>query len=650
MTSNEIMSLANTILYHKRKYYDGEPEISDEAYDSLEEKLRKLDPVNPVLFIVGTPEGGKITHDVPMLSCQKALDVEEVLKWSQGYDLFIEYKIDGLSLSLTYNEGRLVQAATRGNGVTGDDTTIVTMKLKSIPKTIPVRERIFIRGEIFIHLSEFQRINALGTESYSSPRNLAVGTIKQKDLSLLDKRKLEFFAFELIGFEEDKTLSEKANLLQEWGFQIAKIESLTTPSKENLSAIFLKTKREREILDFEIDGLVLKYNKADERNRAGMTAHHPKWMIALKFESKGKITTINDITWQLGRTGVLTPVAELTPIDVSGAMIRRATLHNREFVETLDVAVGDQVMVIRSGDVIPKITSVERKGQNLVTLPKECPSCGFLLIKEGVNLVCKGQDCKEREIQKIRHWIKTIDIKGLGLKNIEKLYDSGYLKHFSDLYDSRLTETKLVSLLGKNGSKIYQNIQQSRSLPFQLFLAGLGIESLGLQMGRILAKYFNSWDELESAKISQLVTIEGVSDLTAGYIIEGIHDPSLGKALLDKGVSISITQDRSRSAKSAKNDLLNFIGKKTQEHSKAYFNEDHDLGKKRSIYVTGKVPEMTKKDIKDFLEKNNYEWASLTKSLDLLVTGEKPGSTKLEKAKKYGIPIKTWDEFQAELP
>ncbi|MCK5342746.1 MAG: NAD-dependent DNA ligase LigA, partial [Candidatus Heimdallarchaeota archaeon] len=193
MTSNEIMILANKILYHKRKYYDGEPEISDEAYDSLEEKLRKLDPVNPVLFIVGTPEGGKITHDVPMLSCQKALDVEEVLKWSQGYDLFIEYKIDGLSLSLTYNEGRLVQAATRGNGVTGDDTTIVAMKLKSIPKTIPVRERIFIRGEIFMSLSEFHRINALGTESYSSPRNLAVGTIKQKDLSLLDKRKLEFF-------------------------------------------------------------------------------------------------------------------------------------------------------------------------------------------------------------------------------------------------------------------------------------------------------------------------------------------------------------------------------------------------------------------------------------------------------------------------
>jgi DNA ligase (NAD+) len=352
----EITFLANKILYHKRKYYDGEPEISDEAYDKLEDKLRQLDPNHPVLFIVGSPEGGKVTHTIPMLSCQKAVDIDDVLKWSKGEELSVDYKIDGLSLSIEYSEGKLIQAATRGNGTTGDDTTVVAMKIDSIPKTIPIQERVFVRGEIFILLSEFERINSEEQENYSSPRNLAVGTIKQKDLSLLDRRKIEFFAFELIGFGDDEDFKKKMQVMAAWGFQTTSVGFIEKPTKESISEIFEKVQQERESLDFEIDGLVLKYDKAQARNSAGLTSHHPKWMIALKFESKGKITSINDITWQVGRTGVVTPVAELEPVEVAGAVIRRATLHNREFIETLNVASGDHVMVVRSGDVIPKIT------------------------------------------------------------------------------------------------------------------------------------------------------------------------------------------------------------------------------------------------------------------------------------------------------
>jgi len=219
----KITTLANKILYHKRKYYDGEPEITDEAYDKLEEDLRNLDPENPILFIVGSPEGGKVTHDIPMLSCQKAVDIDDVLKWSQGEEIFVDYKIDGLSLSIEYSGGRLIQAATRGSGTTGDDTTIAAMKIKSIPKTIPVMDRLFVRGEIFMLLSEFKRINSLEQENYSSPRNLAVGTIKQKDLSLLDRRKIEFYAFELTGYEDHKSFKEKTQILTSWGFQTAKV-------------------------------------------------------------------------------------------------------------------------------------------------------------------------------------------------------------------------------------------------------------------------------------------------------------------------------------------------------------------------------------------------------------------------------------------
>ncbi len=645
----EISKLASKILYHKRKYYDGEPEISDEAYDSLEDRLRLLDPENPVLFIIGAPEGGKVTHDIPMLSCQKAQGIDEVLKWSQGLELYIEYKIDGFSLSLTYDGGHLIQAATRGNGVTGDDTTIVAMKLSSIPKSIPVKDRIFIRGEIFMPISEFQRINSLEAGSYSSPRNLAVGTIKQKDLSLLEKRHLEFFAFDLLGYAEEDTLNERARILMNWGFHLAKIDQLADPTKENILRVFSKVETERESLDFEIDGLVLKYNDSKAINNAGATAHHPKWMIALKFESRGKSTEIKDITWQVGRTGVLTPVAELEPIEVSGAVIRRATLHNREFVEALDVAIGDQVMVIRSGDVIPKITTVENKGSNQVRLPNKCPSCGFTLHKDGVNLVCLSEVCKERDIQKIRHWIKIIDIKGLGIKNIERLYSSNNIKHFSDVYNPELTESKLISLLGKNGSKVFQNIQRSRKLPFHIFLAGLGIESLGLQMGKVLAKHYGTWDELEKTKVSELVKIEGISDLTAGYILEGIQDPTLGKALFDKGVSIDYTSDRRRVIRPTKSNLLDFIGESEKAESIKEPIDDEVTESKGTVYVTGKIPDLTKKEIKALLERHNYEWASLTKTLDLLVVGENPGGKKLEKAKKYGIPIRAWEEFYSEL-
>jgi len=645
----KITTLANKILYHKRKYYDGEPEISDEAYDKLEESLHKLDPENPVLFIIGSPESGKVNHDLPMLSCQKAVDVDDVLKWSQGEEIFVDYKIDGLSLSIEYSGGRLIQAATRGNGTTGDDTTIVAMKINSIPKTIPIMDRIFVRGEIFMLLSEFNRINSLEQENYSSPRNLAVGTIKQKDLSLFDLRKIEFYAFELSGFADNKSFREKTEILASWGFQTAKVGFIGKPTREDISKIFERVEEERERLNFEIDGLVLKYDNALARNSAGSTSHHPKWMIALKFESKGKITIVNDITWQVGRTGVVTPVAELEPIDVAGAIIRRATLHNREFIETLNVASGDRVMVIRSGDVIPKITHIIEKGENKLTLPTECPSCKSPLKKDGVNLICTSIECKERDIQKIRHWIKTLDIMGLGLRNIEKLYDSGLVKHFTHLYNSNLTENILVNLLGKNGSKISKSIQSTRNLEFHLFLAGQGIESLGPSMAKVIAKHFDTWEDLKNASLSDLNSIEGISDTTAGYILAGIKDPSLGDTLLNLGVEIDYTPRKKETVKERKTTLFDFIdGNKSTPGKNASTGLADDIIR-GSIYVTGKIPDMTKKQVKKFVLENGYEWDSLKKSLNLLVIGDNAGPAKLKKARHFGVPIITWDEFLREL-
>jgi DNA ligase (NAD+) len=342
-------------------------------------------------------------------------------------------------------------------------------------------------------------------------------------------------------------------------------------------------------------------------------------------------------------------VAELNPVEVAGAVIQRATLHNVDFVETLGVSKGDEVMVIRSGDVIPKITKVTSHGTDNLILPTQCPSCGSNLERLGVNLVCTGVECRERDIQKIRHWIRTIDIIGLGPRNIEKLYDLGVVKHFSDLYNPKLSESKLVNLLGKNGAKIFRNIQHSRNLPFYMFLAGLGIENLGLQMAKILTKHFKTWEELEKAKKSDLTLIEGISDITATTILEGINDHSLGKRLLNQGIEIIYTSKERKRVKPSKSTLMDFIGDEKVKPVIIKEKSSEEISRKGTVYVTGKIPDLTKKKTKELLEKYGYEWASLTKSLDLLVIGENPGKNKVEKAKKYGILIETWEEFYKKL-
>jgi len=642
----EIKKLEDQILYHKKKYYDGEPEISDEAYDALEEKLQQIDPQNPVLHIVGTPEGGKVTHVIPMLSCQKATDVDEVVKWSQGADLYVGYKIDGFSLSLIYENGSLVQAATRGNGVMGDDVTLPVFKISSIPKIIPPTSAVNVRGELFMYVSEFNRIKAVEGIDYSSPRNLAVGTVKQKDLSFLDKRSLEFYAFELLGIKENASLKAHGEILRSWGFNTADFELLSSPIRRDIETLFQRIEQERQALDFEIDGLIFKYNDANQRVSAGRTEHHPKWMIALKFASQGDISIVQEITWQVGRTGVLTPVAELEPIEVMGAVIRRATLHNAEFIEALEVAEGDTVMVIRSGDVIPKITELVAKGANKTSFPNYCPSCGSVLKRDGVNLICTEPVCRDRDIQSIRHWVRITDIEGLGPKNIAKLYDLGLIRHFADLYDKKLTERVLVNHLGKNGSKIFTSIQEKKALPFHIFLAGLGIESLGTGMAKSLAKSFKSYDDLKNATVKQLTLLEGISDLTANYIYSGLHNPSLGNQLLAKGVEIIYRHGKKPLAKRVRtNGLDQFLP--SSKGPQIPFDQEPVVNK--TIYVTGKIEGLTKKELKKLVEQQGYEWASISKKLDLLVIGEKPGSAKLEKARKYGLTVKTWDEFRKEF-
>ncbi len=629
MVDDERKQLENLILYHKRKYYDDEPEISDAEYDSLEDRLKDIDPENPVLFIVGTPSGGNVIHDPPMLSCQKAKTVDKIISWSENRPLMMGYKIDGLSLKIIYQNSKLIQAATRGSGTLGEDITLNILKIQTIPKTIPFNDRVEIRGELFMRISEFNRINdSLPEEKkYSNPRNLAAGTVKQKDARVMEGRALNFKAFELLKWNDQATTEEKASTLKTWGFETSDYLTIDSPNYEEVSKHFKSVESDRDNLDFEIDGVVFKYNLASDREEVGATDHHPRWQIALKFESKGKSTKLNAITWQVGRTSVLTPVAELEPIEVSGAVISRATLHNADFLIKLDAKPGDFVYVERSGEVIPKIISVTAKNSTgKVNLPDQCPSCGAKTVKSGVNLLCGGDSCRGRDIQLINSWIRKTGIDGIGSKSLEKLYDTGLVKHYSSLY--ALNEDQLVTLLGRNGAKIFSSIESTRELPFRTFLAGLGIESLGQTMGKKLANNFTSLDELKEASIEKLTSLEGISDITARNISNGINQTERYEKLFKNGLKIIYPE---------KKDIQITNNKETQQVSSL------------KIYVTGKVEEYTKIELRELIENKGIIWGSgVSKSLDYLVLAENAGKSRQEQAKALGVKMIKWEEFHSK--
>lgn len=597
-----------------------------------------------------------------MLSSDKATSLGEVVKWANKIDnrsLYAGYKVDGLSLSLVYDGGRFVQAATRGNGVTGEDVTAAVMLIKDIPKTIPISTRINIRGEIYMTISQFQKVNStLNSDmQFSSPRNLAAGTIKQKDVTQIGDRSLSFQAFDLIGMGEDKEIRELVDILQSWRFDTADIRFIEFNKPEEIQKVFSEIENERESLDFEIDGVIFKYNEADDRISAGSTEHHPKWQIAWKFKNEGSTTTINEIIWQVGRTGALTPVAIVEPIELKGALISRATMHNADFVENLDIAVNDEVVIERAGDVIPKIIAIHDKGEKNYEFPITCPSCSNKLLREGVNLICTSDVCREKDIQSTIHWIKMVDIENLGSRTVEKLYDLGAVLHYSDLYLDRISLDFLVSNFGKNGEKMKSSIEVNRNIPFKNFLAGLGIPTLGKKLGKELAKHYSNLEELQNTTLQELETIEGISGITANYVLQGINDSTKGKRLLGNGVTIIYGEKPKKSPRTVStpstpsladfwdDEALTPLG--VQDTSPdAYSN----IGNGMKIYVTGSVEGYSKKKLQEFFENINFEWStSISKRLDFLVFGSNAGAAKLQKATDLGIELLSWDDFKQKF-
>ena len=565
------------INYQKAYYVDGKPLVSDMEYDRLFDELAKLEKENPSLVRPDSPtvrvgsdlsnDFPEVEHSIPVLSLDKAYSQDEVLsfidkcirKESSSLTFVAEEKIDGISMVLYYEDGVLVRAVTRGNGAVGNDVTANIKTIKSIPLSLPEKIDIAVRGEVFLKKKDFEIINSREEDEdkkAANPRNLAAGTVRRQKSEETARVPLDMFIYE--GFWGDKDLAPKDHLhilrkLKDLGFKInthmsffardrkeaenamkeAGLEGKAFAFSEMADYIAFKT-GERKSLEWEIDGLVFKINELETRERFGYTEHHPRWAIAYKFESPQAVSKLLGITVQVGRTGRITPVAELSPVPLGGSVIRRATLHNQEYIESLELAIGDTVSIVKRGDVIPAVEDVVEKndeGNTTYEIPLVCPSCGSTLEKDGAHLFCPNRECPEQVKGLLSFFASRnqMDIETLGPKTIELFYEKGVLRRIEDIYEADYSS--LVGMPGigeKTIRQIVKSVEESKDKPFRVVLSSLGISEIGKKSAELLvAGGFDSIDKLKAAREEDLVRIPGIGERTAHIIVEAFADADL---------------------------------------------------------------------------------------------------------------------------
>jgi len=618
-----IKSLVSAIKKYRESYAAGNPTISDAEYDRLEAKLAKLDPGNKTLQKVGSKAKGKVLHDPPMLSSDKVYTVKEVIEWAGDEIIVYGLKIDGLSVEIEYKKGVYDSASTRGNGEYGEDVTAAAANMKGVPRELSEKINAKVRGEAFMNVSDFEKVNAAEGGKYDSPRNLAVGTLRSKDPSLVKDRKLYFMAWDALLPGKEMHFTGKLHWMRLNHFKTA---DFSTIKPSEIESTFDNLSNNRNTYDLEMDGLVFKYNDAATRQRVGSTAHHPRWMIALKFPSRGGTTTLKSITWQVGRTGKITPVAEIEPIALSGATFNRVTLHNAKFVIDKKLAPGDSLDIVRSGDVIPKVTGVKNNSTKRPVIPKFCPVCESATSFDGTFLNCTGKSCGETKLQELLHFVDTVKIEGLGEVTARALWDSGAVKSAAGLYS--LEKRYLVEQFGKNGEKIYENIQGALKLRLDIFLAALGIKALGKTVSKEIAK--------EATSLADLTPAFALKVLGNGKIGTDVSEAFAKKPwipFVKAGVTFVKPAKTAGPAKSSKGSSL--------------------AGK--SVYITGSVEGMKKEDLEAFAESKGLVWKKMSKSLDILVLANKFGAEKLKFAEETNktaakkILVMKWEDFVKEV-
>ncbi len=660
----EVLELIDKINYYNDKYYQEDiSEISDYEFDQLLEKLNRLEATFPEFKYSYSPTqrvGGTVIknfktvyHKFPMLSLANTYSEEEIHEFDKRIrkiidDEVVEYicelKFDGVAISIMYEKGILVQAVTRGDGEKGDDVTANVKTIRNLPLKLKGRDYpdLFeVRGEVFMPHKVFNQLNLERKKNneplLANPRNTASGTLKMQDSSIVARRKLDCYLYGLLGEDISiETHHDALIKLSEWGFNTSK----TYSKCKNLTDIFefiSEWELKRNGLPLDTDGIVIKVNRYDLQKKLGFTSKFPRWAIAYKYKAQNAITKLNGINYQVGRTGSITPVAQLEPVLLAGTTVKRASLHNANEIERLDIRIGDYVFIEKGGEIIPKITGVDytKRGNDTIKINfiTDCPECGTPLIRlEGeANHYCpNSENCPPQILGKIEHFIQrnAMDINSLGEKTIHALYNNGLVKNIADLY--RLNEEDILKLEGfkeLSTRNLLDGIENSKNRPFENVLFGLGIRYVGRTVAEKLAYHFKNIDQIKEATFERLIEAPEIGQKIAESILEffsKIENVELIENLRKEGLNLQVEE-----------------------------NKDDDSSKSlegKGFVVSGVFQNFGREELKKLIKKHGGKvLSSVSGKLDFLIAGEKMGPAKLKKATDLGIKIVSETEFMEML-
>ncbi len=660
-----IQSLTAELKQHNYNYYVlAMPTISDFEFDKKLEELVALETQFPELIDPDSPTqnvGGFITkefktvrHRWPMLSLGNTYNEQELLDFDQrikkaigdNFEYVCELKFDGLSMSLTYKDGKLEQAVTRGDGTQGDEVTTNVKTIRSIPKRLHegnYPDDFEIRGEVFMHLKAFERLNEERLENgeppYANPRNFASGTIKLQDSAEVAKRPMDSFMYFLYTEKQlFKTHWESLQAVKNWGFPVNEESELCADINEVLKFID-HWESKRFNLSYDIDGIVIKVNNYSQQQELGFTAKSPRWAIAYKYKAERVETELLSVSYQVGRTGAVTPVANLKPILLAGTTVKRATLHNANEIIRLDLHEGDSVYVEKGGEIIPKIISVNLDKRKADAKPivyrTTCPDCNTPLErKEGeAAFYCPNDEgCPTQIVGKMQHFTgrKVMDIDGLGDETIETLYQKGFIRHISDIYDLHKHESELKTLerFGERSiNNMLEGIEKSKQMPFDKVLFGLGIRYVGATVAKKLTTHFKTIDNLMAASFDELNAVDEIGERIARSIIEYFAD-----------------EKHREEIEKLKERGLQFVA----EEKEVTLQSEKLVGK--SFIISGVFEKYSRDELKDIIEQNGGKiLSSISAKLNYLVAGDNMGPAKLEKATKLNIPIISDEELMGMI-
>ena len=647
---SKLVSLLNKYSYDY--YVEDNPQISDTEYDTLYKQLEKLEENHPEYILENSPtqrvgdrildEFEKITHKVPMLSLSNTFSTEDLRDFDarisklvpdHSVEYICELKIDGLAISIKYENGRLASAATRGDGSVGEDVTENIKTIFSIPKVLKDNRTFEVRGEVYLPRKSFELLNSERESNnevlFANPRNAAAGSLRQLDSKITAKRRLSAFIYSIVGDESIVSQENALNTAKEYNLPVNPNFKLCKNIDEVIDYINYWTEHKKN-LPYDIDGIVIKVNSYSTQEEVGYTQKSPRWATAYKFPEEELATKLLDVELSVGRTGIITPVAILDPIVISGSTVSKASLHNKDIIEELDIHIGDMVVVKKAGEIIPKVVRVVRElrteGSTKYTMPNTCPSCGQqTYIKENDPFTrCKNPDCPDQNIRRIIHFASrdALNIEGLGDKVVTTLYEKGIIAHTIDLFS--LEREKLISL-DRMGEKSVDNllnaIENSKQNSLDKVIFALGILNVGKKAGKILAEKYLNLTNLMNATLDELVNLDDVGQITAESILDYLSDENNIKFI---------------------NDLIK-VGMNPQYEVQEVNTDNVFAGK--TVVLTGKLVELTRNEAKEYLEKYGAKvTGSVTSKTDLVIAGEKAGS-KLAKAEQLGIRVINEEEF-----